>query len=85
MVTGLYRFVRNPMYCGVVAAITGQALVFGSARLILYGAVVWLAFHLFVLSYEEPRLHATYGTRYDEFRSNVPRWIPRPTPWRPAR
>ena len=82
VVTGLYRFVRNPMYCGVVAAILGQALLFGSAKLILYAAVVWLAFQLFILSYEEPRLRATYGARYEEFRANVPRWIPRLTPWR---
>ena len=81
VVSGLYRFVRNPMYCGVVAVILGQALLFGSSSLILYGAAVWLAFHLFVLSYEEPRLHATYGARYDEFRAAVPRWIPRIRPW----
>ncbi len=85
VVTGLYRFVRNPMYCGVVAAIAGQALLFGSTRLIIYAAAVWLAFHLFVLLYEEPRLRSVYGAGYEEFRTSVPRWIPRLTPWHGGR
>src|SRR5947209_8233226 len=54
VVSGLYRFVRNPMYCGVVATILGQALILGSTALLFYAAVVWLAFHSFVLLYEEP-------------------------------
>jgi protein-S-isoprenylcysteine O-methyltransferase Ste14 len=85
VVSGLYRFVRNPMYCGVTASIGGQALLFGSSTLIVYGCVVWLAFHVFILGYEEPRLLATYGQQYDEYRRNVPRWFPRLTPWRRPR
>jgi protein-S-isoprenylcysteine O-methyltransferase Ste14 len=34
VVTGLYRHVRNPMYVAVVAAILGQALLFGSVALV---------------------------------------------------
>lgn len=82
VVTGLYRRVRNPMYVGVLATIFGQALLFGSSRLLLYGCVVWLAFHLFVLSYEEPTLRKSFGREYDEFCAHVPRWIPRAKPWR---
>ena len=85
VMSGLYRYVRNPMYCAVVAVILGQALLFGSPRLIVYGLVIWLAFHLFVLGYEEPRLRATFGERYAEFCRNVRRWIPRLAPWQPAR
>ncbi len=82
VVTGLYRFVRNPMYVAVVALILGQSLLFGSVSLLWYGCVVWLGFHLFVLLYEEPTLRATYGDEYLEFCSHVRRWIPRVTPWR---
>lgn len=82
VVTGLYRFVRNPMYLAVSAVILGQALVLGDWRLVVYGAVFWLACHLFVVSYEEPTLQQTFGAEYEAFRANVPRWIPRLTPWR---
>lgn len=77
VVTGLYRHVRNPMYVAVIALILGQALLFGSRPLAVYGAAVWLCFHLFVLGYEEPTLRAAYGAEYDAFCRRVPRWIPR--------
>jgi protein-S-isoprenylcysteine O-methyltransferase Ste14 len=81
VVTGSYRFVRNPMYVAVVSLILGQALLFGSAAALVYGLVVWLTVHLFVLGYEEPTLSGTYGEQYDRYRANVRRWIPRLTPW----
>jgi len=55
VVTGLYRYVRNPMYVGVVAAILGQGLLFGDRKTLAYGLLVWLAFHLFVLFTRSPR------------------------------
>jgi protein-S-isoprenylcysteine O-methyltransferase Ste14 len=84
VVTGLYRYVRNPIYIAVVAVIFGQALLFGDWRLLWYGALLWLSFHVFVVIYEEPTLKQTFGTEYESFRTNVPRWIPRLTPWRAA-
>jgi len=51
VVSGLYRYVRNPMYVAVVAVILGQGLLLGSVRVLEYGILVWLAFHLFVLLY----------------------------------
>ena len=82
VVTGLYRHVRNPMYVSVVAIILGQALLFGDWRLFLYGALVFVAFHIFVLAYEEPTLRESYGAEYETYRANVARWLPRLTPWR---
>jgi protein-S-isoprenylcysteine O-methyltransferase Ste14 len=84
VVTGLYRHVRNPMYVAVVAVVLGQAALFGDGRLLAYGALVWLACHVFVVGYEEPTLARRFGAEYEEFRVNVPRWIPRLTPWRAA-
>lgn len=77
VITGLYRYVRNPMYVAVVTVIVGQGLIFGNVRVLEYGALVWLGFHLFVVAYEEPTLRATFGPEYEDFCSSVPRWIPR--------
>lgn len=77
VVTGLYRYVRNPMYVAVVSTILGQGLVLGDVRLLEYGGIVWLLFHLFVLLYEEPTLKASFGADYETFCVEVPRWIPR--------
>ena len=80
VLTGLYRYVRNPMYVAVVSVIVGQGLVLGNLRVLEYAAAVWAAFHLFVLVYEEPTLRSTYGTEYDGFCAHVRRWLPRPRP-----
>jgi protein-S-isoprenylcysteine O-methyltransferase Ste14 len=48
VVTGLYRYVRNPMYVAVVSTILGQALLFGNVVLLEYGGLLWVLFHLFV-------------------------------------
>jgi protein-S-isoprenylcysteine O-methyltransferase Ste14 len=83
VVTGLYRYVRNPIFVAVVAIILGQAVLMGDWRLIVYGVLLWLAFHVQVVAYEEPTLKLTFGREYEAFRAGVPRWIPRMTPWRP--
>lgn len=82
VVSGLYRFVRNPMYVGVLTVIGGEALLFWNQRLAGEWLVVALGFHLFVVGYEEPKLLQTFGDEFAEFREHVPRWIPRLTPWR---
>jgi protein-S-isoprenylcysteine O-methyltransferase Ste14 len=83
VVTGFYRYVRNPMYAGVASVIFGQGLHFVNVRVLEYGVVICLAFHLFILLYEEPTLQRTFHEEYEEFCENVPRWIPRLTPWKP--
>ncbi len=83
VVTGLYRYVRNPMYVAVIGLIFAQMLLFGSAALFAYGIVVWMAFHLFVLGYEEPTLARTYGEDYEDYCKAVPRWTPRFKAWTP--
>src|SRR5204862_4548769 len=80
VVTGLYRYVRNPIYIAVVAVILGQAILFGNWRLLIYGGLMWLAFHAFVLADEEPVLAQSFGAQDEDFRANVPRWIPRLSP-----
>lgn len=81
VVSGWYRYVRNPMYVAVTAIVLGQALLFLDARLLVYVALVWLAFHAFVTQYEEPTLRASFGEDYAVYCRAVPRWFPRLTPW----
>ena len=77
VVEGLHRYVRNPMYIGVLLVVSGQAVLFRSRCVALYAGAVWLVAHLFVLFYEEPTLENTFGKEYREYRRRVPRWIPR--------
>ena len=77
VVSGLFRFVRNPMYVGVVTAIEGFAFAMHSWETAVYGVVVAIAFHLRVLLYEDPRLTREFGAEFTAYCSRVPRWIPR--------
>jgi protein-S-isoprenylcysteine O-methyltransferase Ste14 len=77
VVDGLYRYVRNPMYVGVLLFVIGNAIWFGSPLLSLYAAILWVIFHIFVLLYEEQHLRKTFGVEYQQYCQTVPRWIPR--------
>ena len=77
VVSGLYRHVRNPMYVAVVSIIAGQALLLGQPALLVYAALMWAVFAVFVRVYEEPTLRETYGAQYEAYRRAVPAWLPR--------
>ena len=80
--SGLYRFVRNPMYVCVVTIVSGQALLFAQAWLLPYAGVLLVTFHLYVRLYEEPSLRRRFGGSYATYCLHVRRWWPRLTPWR---
>ena len=75
---GLYRYVRNPMYVGLIVVILAEAVVFRSVWLCVYACLIWLATHSYVVLIEEPDLIRRFGTGYEAYRSETPRWIPRP-------
>jgi protein-S-isoprenylcysteine O-methyltransferase Ste14 len=83
VVGGVYRYVRNPMYVAVLAAIVGQALLLGRLGLLLYAGAIWLVAAAFVRWYEEPTLTHRFGEDYEAYRRAVPAWWPRLRPWKP--
>ena len=84
VVGGVYRYVRNPMYVAILAAIVGQALLLGQLGLLLYAAAFWLITAAFVRFYEEPTLTRRFGVDYEAYRRAVPAWWPRLRPWKPS-
>jgi protein-S-isoprenylcysteine O-methyltransferase Ste14 len=82
VVSGLYRYVRNPMYVGVLLSLAGETFLFASEGLLLLLGAAALAMHLFVCFYEEPVLARNYPRDYPFYREHVPRWVPRLSPWR---
>lgn len=77
VVRGLYRFVRNPMYIGVLLMMLGEAALFQSAALLVYTTAFAVFFHLFVVLYEEPTLRGKFSASYERYLDTVSRWIPR--------
>src|SRR5918992_3180711 len=74
VVGGPYRYIRNPMYVAMLAAISGQALLLGRYRLLVYPAALWPGIAAFVRWYEEPTLLRRFGTQYAVYRRAVPAW-----------
>ena len=81
VVRGPYRHVRNPMITSVLAMLAGESLFFGSwflaGWMVLFFLVCWIGF----ARVEEPQLERRFGEDYQRYKANVPRWVPRASPW----
>jgi protein-S-isoprenylcysteine O-methyltransferase Ste14 len=83
VVSGFYRYVRNPIYAGFLAVLLGQVLLFGSLGLLQYTLAAWCVGAAAARWYEEPRLTRKFGAEYQAYRRAVPAWLPRMRPWTP--
>jgi protein-S-isoprenylcysteine O-methyltransferase Ste14 len=84
VVSGFYRYVRNPIYVGFLVILVGQVLLFGSSGLLEYSAVALCIGVAAVRWYEEPTLSRKFGAEYQAYRDAVPAWLPRLRPWTPV-
>jgi Putative protein-S-isoprenylcysteine methyltransferase len=75
VISGLYRFSRNPMYIGVMFLLIGETVFFSSLSLCIYSFFVFVGFNIFIIAKEEPRLKKDFGVDYDDYRKKVRRWI----------
>jgi len=83
VVTGFYRYVRNPIYVGFLGILLGEVLLFGSLGLVEYTIVAWCIGAAGARFYEEPTLARKFGAEYQAYRRAVPAWVPRLHPWMP--
>ncbi len=82
VVTGLYQYVRNPMYTAGFFVLVGEILLFQSKGILIYFLVLFGVFNIIVVAAEEPRLKKRFGESYIQYCKSVGRWIPRLTPYR---
>jgi protein-S-isoprenylcysteine O-methyltransferase Ste14 len=83
VVAGPYRHVRNPMLSSVFMMLAAEALLLHSWAIFLLLVVFILGNMLYFPLVEEKSLERRFGDAYREYKRNVPRWLPRLTPWRP--
>ncbi len=74
VVCGLYRYMRNPMYLGILLILAGEALFFESYAIWIYAACMFCLFQAFIIGFEEPSLKAKFGKEYEEYCQSVSRW-----------
>ncbi|HLF65277.1 MAG TPA: isoprenylcysteine carboxylmethyltransferase family protein [Saprospiraceae bacterium] len=76
VIKGLYKYVRNPMYVGVMIILSGEAIFFWSRTFLIYAVIVFILFNVFIILYEEPYLKKEFGEQYDRYCKHVGRWLP---------
>ena len=75
VISGLYRFSRNPMYIGVMMMLIGESIFFRSYVLGAYALIIFIVFNLFIIFFEEPRLLEDFGSEYGDYVKRVGRWF----------
>jgi protein-S-isoprenylcysteine O-methyltransferase Ste14 len=83
VISGAYKYTRNPMIAGVIFIIFAEAFLLMSLGILVYG-ILFLFFNTLYFKFlEEPELVERFGKDYIEYRKNVPMWIPRIRPYQP--
>lgn len=75
VISGLYKFSRNPMYMGVMLMLIGETVLFESRSLLYYSIFIFVSFNLFILLVEESRLKRDFGDAYDSYKKRVRMWL----------
>jgi len=83
VIKGPYRHVRNPMITSVVLMLAGEAMVVQSWPIAAWGLFFFAANCVYFPLSEEKGLERRFGEDYRVYKANVPRWLPRLTPWQP--
>ena len=81
VVRGPYRHVRNPMITGVLLVLFAEAILFQSWLIAGWMMVFFIGNLIYFPLVEERSLEKRFGNQYSEYKDQVPRWIPRLSPW----
>lgn len=78
--TGIYAWVRNPMYSGWWIAFAGIALMWHNVYMLVLPVINWIVMTITLINTEEKWLLDLYGADYEAYKIKVNRCIP----WKPA-
>jgi len=76
VVKGPYRYVRHPLYLGVVLLVLGWWLLLDYSFLLISIILLLLWFNFVVAPFEEKELRAIFGEDYERYAKGVPKIIP---------
>ena len=74
--TGVYAYVRNPVYSAFMFVCTGVLLIYGNLVLLLLPIIYWGFMTVLMKSTEEKWLEDLYGQEYIQYLQRVNRCIP---------
>ena len=71
---GVFRYLRNPMYVGLVLAVAGLAVLLASDWMLVMTVLLAVTLHIGVVRREERYLAARFGDAYRDYCARVPRY-----------
>ena len=74
--TGVYAYVRNPLYSAFMFVCTGVLLIYGNLVLLVLPIIYWGFMTVLMKLTEEKWLEDLYGKEYVQYRQRVNRCIP---------
>jgi len=72
--TGIYSYVRNPMYVGLTLLLVGLGIALASDWTLVMTVAFALTIHFGVVLREERYLEAKFGDEYRQYKARVPRY-----------
>jgi len=82
VVTGPYRYCRNPIYTAYIGYVLGPGIMLGLRSSFLVAALFWLYLVAVTKFIEEPQLRLRFGEQFELYRCTTPFMIPRFRPHR---
>ena len=76
VISGPQKYVRNPLYFGVIVIVFGWALVGGTTYVLVAAIILLLWFGFILIPFEERELRALFGDQYAQYVESVPMLIP---------
>ena len=75
IISGVYRWTRNPQYVGWFLILLGISFIGRSGLAFLLAILGIILFHYYIIRIEEPYLERAFGDKYYQYKSNVPRYL----------
>ena len=75
--TGIYRYIRNPIYSGVALFLIGQLLLMPHLAVVLFLALALFSIHIHVRYIEEPYLSKLHGEHFVRYKKSTRAYIPK--------
>ena len=81
IISGPYRYVRNPMILGAMDLLLFEAALFASTPLFLWAIVFFVGNIIYFKTFEEKELIKRFGADYEDYKNKVPMLFPKFTPY----
>ena len=81
IISGPYRYVRNPMILGVVNLLLFESALFNSIPFLLWAFVFFVGNIIYFKTFEERELIKRFGRDYENYKNEVPMLFPKFTPY----